>query len=183
MKIGLAQINSTVGSIIENSSKIVEYINNYSSHCDIMVFPELVLTGYPPQDLLLESRFIELAKNELIKISEKVMDCIVLIGTIRKIEQDLFNSVAILSPFNEIEFRDKTLLPTYDVFEEDRYFTASKNINPVEISVNGELIKLGIHICEDLWNQENDIDVVGELAKKNADIFINLSDNSAICHI
>ena len=175
MKIGLAQINSTVGDITGNCSKIVEYINKYSSQCDIMVFPELALIGYPPQDLLLESKFIELANNELMTISEKVIDCIVLIGSIRKIDNNLYNTVAILSPKNTIEYRDKTLLPTYDVFEEDRYFTSSNNIQPIEISVNGELIKLGIHICEDLWNQENDIDVVNELADKNSDIFINLS--------
>ena len=72
MKIGLAQINPTVGDITGNCTKILEYINNYSDKCDIIVFPEMVLTGYPPQDLLLESRFIQLANTELETISKKV---------------------------------------------------------------------------------------------------------------
>ena len=147
-----------------------KYINNYSDKCDIIVFPEMVLTGYPPQDLLLESRFIQIASTELETISEKVKNCVVVLGTIRKEEDNLFNSAAILSQGQDIEFRDKTLLPTYDVFEEDRYFTSSINIEPLEIKINDSIVKLGIHICEDLWNQQNDIDVIGELAKNNSDI-------------
>ena len=175
MKIGFAQINPTVGDIEGNGKGIIEIIKNYSSKCDLIIFPEMVLTGYPAQDLLFETQFLNIAKNQLEIISQSVKNCVIILGTVRFEKNDLFNTAAVIQNGEIIQFVDKSLLPTYDVFEEDRYFTPAKEVSPVSVTINGEELKLGIHICEDLWNGEYDINVVQKLAEKGADIFINLS--------
>ena len=175
MKIGLAQLNPTVGDIDGNGMKILEIVQKYSNQCDIIVFPEMVLTGYPPQDLLFETQFISLVSSKINEIVNFVEDCIVIIGSIRNENNNLYNTAVVIQNGEIIRYVDKCILPTYDVFEEDRYFTSSQNIDPVSVKINGNDVILGIHICEDLWNKNNNNDVIETLAKKGTDIFINLS--------
>ena len=175
MKIGFAQINPTVGDLVGNTQKILDIITSNSKKCDIIIFPEMVLTGYPAQDLLFETQFLNLAKNQSDAIVDSIEDCTVILGTIRAENSKLFNTAVVIQNGEIIQYVDKSLLPTYDVFEEDRYFNSAKEIVPVNVEINGENVKLGIHICEDLWNSENDVNVVKTLGEKGADIFINLS--------
>ncbi|SVE16068.1 uncharacterized protein METZ01_LOCUS468922, partial [marine metagenome] len=147
----MAQINPTVGALNGNSRKIEEIIQEYSPKCDLIIFPEMCLTGYPPQDLLLDSSFIDKAAEALKNIAVKVQETPVILGTIRQEEKKLFNTAAILNKGQINAYRDKTHLPTYDVFDEARYFTSADTRMPVELKIHGKLVKLGIEICEDLW--------------------------------
>ena len=175
MKVALAQINPTVGALSGNSQKIIEVIHKYSKLCDLIIFPEMCLTGYPPQDLLLDMAFIEQADEALNNISAVVQETPIILGTIRKDGDNLFNTVAVLQNGEVIAFRDKTHLPTYDVFDEDRYFASADSRDPVEINIHGKPIKLGIEICEDLWDEDCETKVSQELIEKGAKIIINIS--------
>ena len=137
MKIALAQINPTVGALDRNSRKIEEIIQEHSPKCDLIVFPEMCLTGYPPQDLLMDAAFIAKTAEALEDIADKVQGTPVILGTIRQVEDKLFNTAAVLQNGKVIVYRDKTHLPTYDVFDEDRYFSAATTRMPVEINIHG----------------------------------------------
>jgi len=174
MKIRLAQINPTVGNLEENASLIVNAIKSASEY-DIIVFPELSLTGYPPQDLLLDSNFIQETKRKLDSIKQVVGDQIAIIGFPREKEGKLFNSAAVINQGNVIGYHDKILLPTYDVFDEKRYFQSSDSINPIKAKINGISISIGIQICEDLWDDDHEVNVTEDLVEKGAEMIINIS--------
>ena len=175
MKVALAQINPTVGALENNSRKITEIIREYSSQCDLIIFPEMVLTGYPPQDLLLDDTFIQKAHNALENIAASVKTTTVIVGTIRQENEKLFNSAAVIQDGSVIAYRDKTHLPTYDVFDESRYFTPAESNEPVELNMNGTVVKLGLQICEDLWDDEYDTKVSKSLCSQGTELLINIS--------
>ncbi|MBC8213668.1 MAG: NAD+ synthase [Candidatus Marinimicrobia bacterium] len=175
MKIACAQINTTVGALSQNTKAIKEIITQYSPKADIIVFPEMALTGYPPQDLLFEPKFIKKTEEYLQSIATCVVETPVIIGAIRKEGNQLFNTAVIFQNGKIIGYRDKTLLPTYDVFDEDRYFTPAKTIEPIKIDVNIQQVSLGIQVCEDLWDEDYSTKVTDELVSKNVDLIINIS--------
>ena len=175
MKFALAQINPTVGDIQGNTQKIIHTIAEYGKDVDILVFPEMVLTGYPPQDLLFESAFIKTTQLALLEIAESISECTVILGSIREVNGELFNTAAIIHGHGKIDFRDKTLLPTYDVFDEDRYFTSAKHIEPVQVMISGKSISMGVQICEDLWDDEYPQKVTRELVEKGVAVVVNIS--------
>ena len=175
MKVTLAQINPTVGALKKNCSKIKEIINKYSSKSDIIVFPEMVLTGYPPQDLLFDSSFIMNAESLLEELAKSTFETPVIIGTIRQCGLKLYNTAAVIQYGKIQAYRDKTHLPTYDVFDEHRYFTSAKLIDPVELTINNKLYKIGIQICEDLWDENYELKICQLLHEKGAELIINIS--------
>ena len=175
MKFHLAQINPTVGDIEHNVSKIVNIIKKNQNNVDIIVFPEMAMIGYPPQDLLLIPDFLKSVSEGLLKISESIIECTVIVGTIRTQKNSLYNSAAIIGPDKKIYFRDKYLLPTYDVFDEKRYFKSSESVNPFIMIKDQQSISLGVQICEDLWDDEYNMDVTKELVEGGASIIINIS--------
>ena len=175
MKFALAQINPTVGDIQGNTQKIIHTIAEYANDVDILVFPEMVLTGYPPQDLLFQSAFVKTAQLSLLEIAENTNGCTVILGSIREENSELFNTAAIIHSNGKIDFRDKALLPSYDVFDECRYFTSAKNIEPIQVIVSGKSISIGVQICEDLWDDEYPQKVTKELAEKGAHVIVNIS--------
>ena len=177
MIVALSQLNSTVGDLNGNANLINEAIQKVRNEADIIVFPEMVLTGYPPKDLLLDSSFINNAYNTLVEISKKIFGTVALVGTVRKVDDKLYNTVAIIQSGKIIGFRDKMLLPTYDVFDEKRYFSSSKIIEPITVNINDNNISIGIQICEDLWDAEYDVKVTDILHDKGAEIIINLSSS------
>ena len=175
MRVAIGQINATVGDIEGNYSKIVDYIDRGKSQADIIVFPELSLTGYPPQDLLLQDSFISKAKTFLDKIISRKNGVVVIVGSIRKEGEKMFNSAFVISDNAELQYIDKTLLPTYDVFDERRYFSESIKNKVVKVDGLGGVCTLGIQICEDLWDDDYDRKVSDVLNEMGADIFINIS--------
>lgn len=155
MNIGLAQINSTVGDLEGNARKIVEACRSLEARgAEIVLTPELVLTGYPPQDLLFQSDFVPMCLKTLAEIHSAVGDAAWIVGCVQKNSspsgRPFFNAAAVLERGREIRWVYKTLLPTYDVFNEARYFEPSQNPAPLEIRGR----HFGITICEDIWTPE-----------------------------
>ena len=175
MKIALCQINPTVGAINQNKKSIFDWYHRaVDIGADLVVFPELSLIGYPPQDLLLRNRFIENAKNALDEIAQKSTIPIILGNTMME-DNKLYNCAFFCEKGEIISHYKKRLLPTYDVFDEARYFTSGSEPCVVKVSINGENVYLGLQICEDLWDKNYSCDLVEELKAKGAEIIINLS--------
>ena len=176
MNIALCQINTIVGDFWYNADKILSFYKSaIELDADLVVFPEMTITGYPPQDLLLENRFVIRNLEALEKISYKVKDTPMIVGYVRKENHNLFNSAAVLFNRKMIAHYDKVLLPTYDVFDEDRYFSAGSKFTPVSIKIGGNDIQLGLQICEDLWDENYQYRVADKLCENGANLLINIS--------
>jgi NAD+ synthase (glutamine-hydrolysing) len=179
LKVAMAQINSTVGDLEGNVLKIRKFLADAKSEgADLVVFPELAVMGYPPQDLLLENGFVEKNKNaleEMIRANE--VDVVGVVGFVDYKGKDLFNAAAIFKRNKIVGIIYKTLLPTYDVFDEDRYFKplVEEKIAPVPVTVNGKTVKLGVEICEDLWDTYYDVKVTDLLVRRGAELVVNIS--------
>jgi NAD+ synthase (glutamine-hydrolysing) len=182
MLIYVAQLNPKIGDLSHNTDKIISSIKKAKlEKADIIVFAEAAISGYPPEDLLLYDNFINKMENELNRIIEESKDLFIVIGTIRKNfnknQKPLFNSVAVIYDKKLLGFKDKTLLPTYDVFEERRYFEPGKDQKVFEYKGK----KIGVLVCEDAWAHVNDayakydIDPVVELKKLKPDLMINIA--------
>jgi NAD+ synthase (glutamine-hydrolysing) len=147
IRVALAQINPTVGDLSGNVRKIITYIRRAKrAGADIVVFPELAVTGYPPEDLLLKPHFIEDNIKSLDKIIEVSKDIAVIVGYVDR-NGGIYNSAALISNGRLVDVYHKKELPNYGVFDEYRYFRAGSRY-PV-YNMNG--INVGINICEDIW--------------------------------
>ena len=173
----MAQINSTVGDLEGNITKIWRFLLD-AKKCgaDLVVFPELAVTGYPPQDLLLENGFVEKNKKVLEEmINRNTVDVVGVVGFVDYFGKDLFNAAAVFRRNKLIDVVYKALLPTYDVFDEDRYFKSAKEITPVSVPMNEKTVKLGVEICKDLWDGNYNLKVTDLLAKNGAELIVNVS--------
>ncbi len=177
IRIGMAQINPVLGDIEGNVNKIVETIEHaIRTKVELLVFPELTITGYSPQDLLFNARFIRANLEGLKKIAGHVPnELIAVVGFIDKVDDKIYNGAAIIRNGQIIDKRFKTLLPNYDVFDEKRYFSSAEANYPVPVSVNGKSFLLGVEICEDLWDADSDVKITRELAEQGTDLIVNLS--------
>jgi NAD+ synthase (glutamine-hydrolysing) len=181
MRIALAQLNPTIGDLQGNAAQILAAAQGMDD-VQLLLTPELSLCGYPPRDLLLDLGFAGAALDQLhLLATELPPDLAVLVGLPTPAGQDgkpLHNSIALLRGGNVEQLFHKQLLPTYDVFDENRYFQAGFGHNYFEVA--GQ--KVGVTICEDLWNDEafwgkrqylaNPIE---QLADHDVDIIVNLS--------
>ncbi len=186
MKIAIAQLNPTVGDFEGNLGRIEETLALVRGRRpDLVVFPEMFLTGYPPQDLLEREWFIDRAESALFalaRFSEQHAETGILTGTISRSERTpgkgLHNSAVLLKGGATLFRQHKTLLPTYDVFDEARYFDRADGVRLVEFA--GE--RLGVSICEDAWTDPGlwrrpvyDADPIADAAAIGATLLINLS--------
>ena len=183
MRIAIAQLNTTVGDIGGNETKILAaYQRGIEAGADLVVCPELTLTGYPPRDLLLRPAFIRANLAALARLAAQTRGTGLLVGFVGENQvgpgRALTNAAALLVDGRVEAVRTKTLLPTYDVFDEDRYFEPARENHPV--TCRGH--RLGITICEDAWNDEDfwserryRPDPVAALANAGMDVLINLS--------
>ena len=182
MKIGIAQMNSIVGDLSFNADEIISrYQDLVSSGADLVITPELSVTGYPPRDLIFRSKFIDDNLKFIEKIAEKVGNVPIVVGCIDYNTQNTgnpFENAAVVIKDHEIVGKvTKCLLPSYDVFDETRYFEPSKEVQVQVLSG----MKIGITICEDIWSEDflpsklYVKDPAGELAKKGIDCLVNLS--------
>jgi NAD+ synthase (glutamine-hydrolysing) len=156
LKIALAQINTTVGDVAGNEAAVRRaYERGAGSSVDLVVCPELALTGYPPRDLLLKPQFVTRNLEALERLAQGTGSAGLLVGFVGRHEKRpgraVTNSVALLHEGKVAAIRHKTLLPTYDVFDEDRYFEPAQENLPV----NFRQTKIGLTICEDVWNDED----------------------------
>src|SRR5947208_5058025 len=159
MRIALAQINPTIGDLSRNSQKIVEFTARAKAQgAQLVVFPELAVTGYPPKDLLLKPQFVEDNLRAVQMIASRVSGIDAVVGYADRNEapvgRPLHNAVALLREGKVVSRHFKTLLPTYDVFDESRYFEPGP-VNETENLVRiGDEVTAGLSVCEDLWNDE-----------------------------
>ena len=183
MKIALAQINTTVGDICGNGERIQKAVESAKSRgADLVVFSEMTTTSYPPRDLLEKGAFIQDNLRKLREIAEWSRGIGIVCGFVDENESGvgkrLFNGVALLHE-GRIVFRQyKSLLPTYDVFDESRHFEPARQIDVVKFLGT----KVGLSICEDVWNDKDfwkkrlySVDPAEELVRKGAEILINVS--------
>jgi NAD+ synthase (glutamine-hydrolysing) len=175
----MAQVNSTVGDLEGNIAKIHKFLVDAKERgADLVVFPELAVTGYPPQDLLLENGFVQKNKRVLEEmIGGNTVDVVGVVGFVDYRGKDLFNAAAVFKKNRLVGVVYKALLPTYDVFDEDRYFKPAKEseIAPVNVTVDGKTVRLGVEICEDLWDSSYDVKVTDLLAERGAELVVNIS--------
>ena len=181
MKIGVAQITVDPGDVKGNLEKIISNISQLQGNSDLIIFPELTLSGYGHMDLAYSQEFIEDQKKALIDLCSQVQHCpsVIIVGFIDSIKDQkrpnnkdvLYNSVAVIYKGEIIAIRDKTLLPSYDIFYEERYFSEGSRTGVVEVAG----FKLGIGICEDLWDEGYNKKVYPKLIEEGAEILINVS--------
>lgn len=181
MKIALAQLNYHIGNFESNTKKIVDAIHKAKSQgAEIVLFSELAVCGYPPRDFLEFEDFIQCCENAIDEIKSHSSGIAVLVGAPSrnpKIEgKDLFNTAYFLADGEIKKIIHKTLLPTYDVFDENRYFEPNKTFEIIEYKGK----KIAVTICEDLWNLGNNnplytICPMDELMQFNPEMILNLS--------
>tara|TARA_Y100001968_G_scaffold332181_1_gene389411 strand:- start:810 stop:2507 length:1698 start_codon:yes stop_codon:yes gene_type:complete len=163
MRIALAQLNPLIGDLIGNAKKIKEHCRDIANQgAELILTPELSLWGYPPRDLLLNPSLLQqqdqILKDLAIDLAEKELELGLLIG-IAELAPDsqlprLFNSIALIQKGSCKVVARKQLLPTYDVFDEKRYFRPAKSSSVLNFNFNSKQSKIGITICEDLWVEE-----------------------------
>ena len=184
MKIGIAQINTTVGDLSGNSQLIVSAYNSLvADGAELILFPELALCGYPPRDLLFKSRFVRDIKDALESIAQQIGEVPAVIGYVQDrgssvTGRPFYNAAAWCESGKICAVGHKSLLPSYDVFDEERYFEPAEG--PMIYEWKGK--KVGITICEDIWTHP-DLqtsrrycnDPLGELAEQKIDLLLNLS--------
>ena len=183
MKICLAQINPTVGAFKQNARKICRFINTAKKKgADLIVFPEMSIVGYPPKDLLELSGFVDSNLKALEEVKNNVTGISAIVGFVdRNVAQrgkNLYNAAAYINNKKIVSRHYKSLLPTYDVFDEDRYFEPKHSIFLAKISGR----KFGISICEDAWGANviwqgkiHHKDPVKSMIRLGAEIIINIS--------
>lgn len=183
MKIGVLQLNSTIGDYDANRNKLVAaYEKACANGAEFVLAPELFMCGYPPRDLLLRPDFTEANLTALTDAAKKIGAVPLCVGYVDRSDarpgRTLANSAAVLQNGKIAWHQDKSLLPTYDVFDEDRYFEPAKSTKPFEFKGR----KLAITICEDIWNDEDfwrerlyRRDPIKDLIAQGADLILNIS--------
>ncbi|MBA4418305.1 MAG: NAD+ synthase [Syntrophus sp. (in: bacteria)] len=150
-RIGIGQINCTVGDLKGNCIKMMEHIERaFAMGVDVLTFPELAVTGYPPEDLLLKDRFIQDNLDALKELAAAVPDMVVVAGFVDRAGKEIYNAAAIMYKGEIKGICHKTHLPNYGVFDEKRYFTAGSQSLVFRY---GRLL-FGVNICEDIWHKE-----------------------------
>jgi NAD+ synthase (glutamine-hydrolysing) len=168
MRLALAQMNSVVGDIDGNRGRIVERLHAArDAGADVVLFPELVVTGYPPEDLLLRPGFVRAAERSVEAIAREARDIVALVG-VPIFERDLYNACAVCAGGEVRALYRKRFLPNYGVFDEDRYFASGKDLLLLEL---GETL-LGVTVCEDVWQPGPP---ATDLAIAGAELIVNLS--------
>ncbi|HEY8477838.1 MAG TPA: NAD+ synthase [Chloroflexota bacterium] len=168
LRLGLAQLNPTVGDLEGNGRKILEYLEQARSWgADLVAFPELAITGYPPEDLLLKPSFVRDNLRQIERVAGAARGLTAVIGFVAA-EDDLYNAAAVVHDGQIVQVCRKALLPTYGVFDEDRYFRAGGTC-PV-LRLNG--VGVGVNICEDIWYPTGP---ASEQSARGAEVIVNIS--------
>jgi len=177
LKTAIAQINPTVGALQANTDRALAIMKDMEAQgLDLLVFPEMYIPGYPAQDLILEQHFMRENLRMVDLLAAASQEMVTLVGAIHFDGVDTWNGVAVLQHGRIQKWIHKSLLPTYDVFDEWRYFKPGRDNEPLPVTFrNGETLRLGIHVCEDLWDEDIDYKICDILGDAGVDLFVNLS--------
>ena len=169
-RMALAQFNPVVGDLPGNRSRIIDWMAEAAeAGCDLIAFPELALTGYPPEDLLLRRQFVADQREQLQAIAAASGDCLCVVGCVDELQGRLYNAAALLHRGEMIGAYHKVHLPNYSVFDEERYFEAGRR--PLVLDLNA--LRIGVSICEDIWIEESVVEAEALLG--GADLLLNIS--------
>ena len=188
----MAQVNPTVGDLDGNADLVKSFMKKaVDLNVDLLAFPEMVITGYPPLDLLppreIRSKngelpsgpleFIAENKRLAVQLAEQSSELISVFGFVDHDQFNIYNAAAVCHDGLIVETVHKTLLPTYDVFDELRYFKPALRNDPIAITVRGEKVRLGVSICEDLWDEELRYErhVIADLVQKGAEVVVDIN--------
>jgi len=192
IRVGMAQVNPTVGDLDANAQLVKSFMRKAEElSVDLLAFPEMVITGYPPLDLLppkeirtqngdLSAGPLEfISKNRSLteRLAEQAPGVVFILGFVDHDQSDIYNAAAVCHNGKVVQVVRKTLLPTYDVFDELRYFKPAARNDPTTVTIAGNQVRLGVSICEDLWDEELRYErhVIGDLVQKGADIIVNIN--------
>jgi NAD+ synthase (glutamine-hydrolysing) len=168
LRVALAQINTTVGDLQGNADKIVEFAERAREQgADVVAFPELTLTGYPPEDLLLRQSFIEANRRALDDVASKLQGITAIVGFVDS-DIDIYNAAAVIHDGKVAGVYRKQMLPNYGVFDEKRYFRPGETAQLFTIAG----ARVGVNICEDIWYPEGPLQ---SQALAGADVIININ--------
>jgi len=169
IKIALAQLNPIVGDVKGNINKLIKIRNDLNNSTEIIVVPELYVTGYPIDDLVLRNDFLELVQNEINNLAKLTSDgkAAIIIGAPRKENKTIRNTVYVLDNGKVLSFRDKYNLPNTGVFDEQRIFSPGTLSGPVKVRD----VLIGLPICEDIWNET----VIECLCETGAEIILSIN--------
>jgi NAD+ synthase (glutamine-hydrolysing) len=171
LRVALAQLNPVVGDLRGNLAKLIEaYDLAEAGGCDVVAFPELSTTGYPPEDLVLKPGFVTENLAVLEEFAARTGRCAAVVGFVDQ-DRDLYNAAAVCAGGRVVGRYHKRMLPNTTVFDEARYFTAGHRSDPLELYVIGG-VKVGISICEDIWSP---FGPVAEQAAAGAEVSININ--------
>jgi NAD+ synthase (glutamine-hydrolysing) len=169
LRVALAQINTTVGDLSGNRKKIISYIKQATKmKADIILFPELSTTGYPPEDLLLNPSFVEENLFSIKELAKSVEDSLVIVGFVNREKEDIYNAAALIHRGRIVHKYHKMRLPNYSVFDEVRYFKGGDESHIAE----HEKVSYGVNICEDIWHPKGPFI---EQSAQGAKIVFNIS--------
>ena len=192
MRVAMAQINPTVGDLDGNRRLILDYaLKAIEAKADLVAFPEMTITGYPPLDLLpprevrppagsrkpAQEEFVRLNKQYVLDLAKELPPIAAVVGFVDYDDTHLYNAAALIGDGRVIGIVHKTLLPTYDVFDELRYFTPARSNNPLGLRLQEQKLTLGISVCEDLWDEEigYGVKVVDSLCEHGAQVIVNVN--------
>ena len=169
-RMALAQFNPVVGDLPGNRGRIIDRMAEAAeAGCDLIAFPELALTGYPPEDLLLRRQFVADQREQLQAIAAASGDCLCVVGCVDELQGRLYNAAALLHRGEMIGAYHKVHLPNYSVFDEERYFEAGRR--PLVLDFGA--LRIGVSICEDIWIEESVVEAEALLG--GADLLLNIS--------
>ncbi len=171
LRIALAQINPTVGDLDGNLAKLIDaYDRADAANCDLIVYPEMSTTGYPPEDLVLKPGFVADNRATLDAFAAHTRECAAIVGFVDA-DRDLYNAAAVCVGGRVVGTYRKRLLPNYAVFDEQRYFTPGTASDPLELYEVGG-IKVGVSICEDIWSPDGPL---ATQAAGGAELSVNIN--------
>ena len=151
LRVALCQVGAVVGDLDGNASRILDALDVADrASADIAVFPELAISGYPPEDLLLKPAFVRASREAVDKVAARTGSCVAVVG-FPDAGHDLYNAAAVCAGGRVVDVYRKRLLPNYAVFDEQRYFTASTG--PLSLYRIGG-VRVGVTICEDAWSPD-----------------------------
>ncbi|MEQ8439006.1 MAG: NAD+ synthase [Ilumatobacter fluminis] len=151
LRVALAQLNPTVGDLDGNLKKLMEaYDQADEAGCDLVAYPELSITGYPPEDLVLKPGFVADNRATLESFAAHTKECTAIVGFVDS-DRDLYNAIAVCVRGEIVGTYRKRMLPNYSVFDEQRYFTPGTENDPLELYEIGG-VKVGVTVCEDIWS-------------------------------
>jgi len=171
LRIALAQLDPVVGDLTGNCERILAaYDRAEAAGCDIVAFPELAITGYPPEDLVLRPGFVADNRAVLDRVAARTGRCAAVVGFVDA-DRDIYNAAAVCAAGRIVSTYRKRVLPNYSVFDEARYFTPGDASDPYELVVVGG-VKVGVSICEDVWDPTGP---VAQQAAGGAELNVNIN--------